>query len=969
LYLARALILRFDREKQPSDLEYGIKYLRLLLRLPLSAQITGVQFAAVVTELVEALSHEIELNLKKQRENIEEMLALYCKLPSWGPLNKYVAHILSIMSRNVFRHSFRTGILDYVEQLMVHLREARKFCQPKDHPELSIDLADLLMVLLLHGNFQRNYMEEMKELANEAASSLPPNHPRRLEPFYTILVSDMFQLAFLDQSVDCVTKVINTTRVIINELTASRTHSPSTFHLLLSIVLYTRYQSSGDDDSLKEARESMKDAFDLYKPVELPSHYRTSDGWLNKLFSLCPMLETQLVSLIDPGNLRTSLGSCTLPFKNYDTTDLKEESKFSSKSSQGVVPLSPSISAGALTITVPILQAFHDDQGVPDKLIDLCQSTIDEYPTHPLRFSLLRSLGGGLFDRSTRTGRSEDNVRAVCALKAAFEEECMPTSDRFVTACIWARLARIIGHPSTSLAYQSALSVMQDLFSQGPTVQAQHRIVENLGRDINIPLDGASYQIEQGQMEHAVESVEHGRALLWSEMRGLRTSVDQLRIVDSALADRFQVVSRALEGIATTVSQHGAAQLHHAATGDRGEPDAFSRTLKQHHKFKQEHQEIISRVRDLPDFRHFLRPAPFETLRHAASAGPVIIVNHCGWRCDIVIVLHSAPIFVIPTPSHFYERANTLATKLLDTRKSHLLESKHYNSILRWVLRELHELVGQPVIKKLRELGIPEQSRVWWCPTSVFCSLPLHAMGPIRSNKSRKRYFSDLYVCSYTPSLSALIASRERISQKSSRSPSLLVVNQFSSEFRGAEEVERIKSFKVPVTALDLEKATRATVIKGLQEHSLTHFTCHGQLEPGKPFDASLRLHDGDRLTLLDIMRSRREGSISEFAFLAACHTAELTVPETPDEVLHLVAAVQYYGFRSVVGTMWAMADRDGADLSTFFYRRMFSPAEGERSTPLCEKSARALRDAVFELRNKEGITLERWVNFVHYGA
>jgi len=71
--------------------------------------------------------------------------------------------------------------------------------------------------------------------------------------------------------------------------------------------------------------------------------------------------------------------------------------------------------------------------------------------------------------------------------------------------------------------------------------------------------------------------------------------------------------------------------------------------------------------------------------------------------------LHSSPNSLIPTPSHFYKRANTLATKLLDTCqcKTHLLESKHYNSILRWVLKELHELVGQPVVNKPRELGIP----------------------------------------------------------------------------------------------------------------------------------------------------------------------------------------------------------------------------------------------------------------------
>ena len=36
----------------------------------------------------------------------------------------------------------------------------------------------------------------------------------------------------------------------------------------------------------------------------------------------------------------------------------------------------------------------------------------------------------------------------------------------------------------------------------------------------------------------------------------------------------------------------------------------------------------------------------------------------------------------------------------------------------------------------------------------------------------------------------------------------------------------------------------------------------------------------------------------------------------TPDEVVHLAAALQFCGFRSVVGKMWAMEDDDGCDVS-----------------------------------------------------
>ena len=101
---------------------------------------------------------------------------------------------------------------------------------------------------------------------------------------------------------------------------------------------------------------------------------------------------------------------------------------------------------------------------------------------------------------------------------------------------------------------------------------------------------------------------------------------------------------------------------------------------------------------------------------------------------------------------------------------------------------------------------------------------------------------------------------------------------------------------------------------------------CHGLLETGKPFDASFELH-GDNLTLLEIARSQLP--VAEFASLSAGHTAGLTEEGIADEALHLVAAMQYCGFRSVVGTMWAMADTDGADLSTSqFYRK--APAGNE---------------------------------------
>jgi CHAT domain-containing protein len=137
------------------------------------------------------------------------------------------------------------------------------------------------------------------------------------------------------------------------------------------------------------------------------------------------------------------------------------------------------------------------------------------------------------------------------------------------------------------------------------------------------------------------------------------------------------------------------------------------------------------------------------------------------------------------------------------------------------------------------------------------------------------------------------------------------------------KEIKAVQAVNTQVTTLFSAKATPTAALTHLRGHPFAHFVCHGILEPGKPFDASFKLHRGERLALLDVVRSQLPDA--EFAFLSACHTAELTEESIADEALHLAAAMQFCGFRSVVGTMWAMADIDGPDLARDFYGSLFS--------------------------------------------
>ncbi|KAF9463824.1 CHAT domain-containing protein, partial [Collybia nuda] len=136
---------------------------------------------------------------------------------------------------------------------------------------------------------------------------------------------------------------------------------------------------------------------------------------------------------------------------------------------------------------------------------------------------------------------------------------------------------------------------------------------------------------------------------------------------------------------------------------------------------------------------------------------------------------------------------------------------------------------------------------------------------------------------------------------------------------------------------------------------------CHGHLE-AQPFNSWFQLYNGEHLTVLDLAKAHLPNA--EFAFLSACHSAAGGVHGTLDESIHLAAALQFSGFRSVVGTLWAMVDDDGPSIANGFYRYMFRNPEQVD----LKDAAAALNIATKEIR-KQGVPVDRWINFIHIGA
>ncbi|KAI9433869.1 hypothetical protein H4582DRAFT_2081560 [Lactarius indigo] len=905
--LASALFKRSIVSGQPKDAILAANYLRYILDQPCDA--FGVPRHLVTTMLMDALASQAESKAGNVMQNIREMTTLCRELLTSDVSDGDTTRSITRFARTV-SSQIRPWVPDQpLDQVIECLRLARKH-----KPELQSAHFSLAFCLGTRYcmTFVNDDYEEAASMMDEIISSSPRDNQdefiARVQRFVTGLAVVRSKTHRIPEYSE---EAIYRARAFLS--------SPSEEHSFNPLVNYS-------------LEDTEKQRFHYFGSME-DLGTRSGDSWVSRLVEAFGRKDESDDSEFSTVYKKAMhLEDILSWLQNNDGMEIEEVIE------DGRTTLASSDRSSPFTFYIIglfgliLYEAFKRTNEI--RYLDESMSALGQVLEYPfarhIRPGILRLLSWSLLTRSAcfRGRCMQDVDEGVKLLSQCVDDGHASLLDRFRHACMWASFARAFRHPSTLTAYETAISSMQKALLFAPTLQLQYTtLAEMPDYSHRMPLDYASYRVNQRQLEEAIETLERGRALLWSEMRHLRTSIDQLLEADLDLGRKFAAVNRDLEDLTTSIPPSHKLSMDNETADNLRAVDPFSRLLLKQRRLLQERDELISQIQVLPGFDSFLMSPSFDKLRSVASRGPVIIVNHSKWRSDILILLHNMPPSLIPTPPKFYHRARKLKNKLLASRNKCGLDSSHYDQTLAIVLARLYKLVGKPVIDRLRELGVSEQSRIWWCPTSVFCSLPLHAMGPIPSDDGETRYFLDLYICSYTPTLSALIQSRNRDLAAKSKS---------------------VQALDTKVTSLISDAATPAAVVDGFRHHQFVHFACHGTLEAGKPFEAGFELYGDERLTLLEIVT---EGSIV-------------------DEVLHLAAAVQYCGFKSVVGTMWAMVDEDGRDLAEHFYKALFSTtSRRDQGVPYHERSAKALRFAVKKLRKKKRIALERWVNFVHYGA
>ncbi|KAG0706969.1 TPR-like protein [Suillus ampliporus] len=845
----------------------------------------------------------------------------------------------------------------------IELHRAALVLRPPGHFDRSTSLSNLAASLRVR--FHRwgvlSDLDEATELHRAALVLRPPGHSGRIHSLHNLSNSlqDRFQqwgvLSDLDEAIELRRDAL--------VLCTPGYSGQSMFLNGLAASLRSRFSQRGVLSDLDEAIELHRAALVLCPPghsersqsldglaVNLSDRFR-KQGVLSDLDEAIELHRAALV-LHPPGHRHRSMSL------NYLATSLRERFQQWGIPSDldeaiellrdALVLCSPGYSeqfAFLHNLAISLLSRFAQ-RGVlsdHDESIELHRAVLALLPPgHSDRSSSLMSLALNLQVRFCRQGLSSDLDEAFRLYAQLSQISHVASRDDLHAAKSWAASAEKLKHDSALVAYQTTLKFLDQhvaiLSSSSHHFDAVREATSSLA------MDAFSCSVRHGALTTAVELVEQGRAVFWTQLARFRTPLDELSAsgdTGEALAEEFKRLSFRLRNIF----------------------DASTNDQSQIRQLTMQWDDVVSRIRILPDFSHFLLPPLFSHLQKAAEDGPVIIVNASQYSCDALIVLNAQEPVHVPLKiaqadvSELSSDYHSLAEQFGSS--DHELQLHKLVSLL----RKLWCHIVSPVVEALRESKVLRGSRIWWCPTAEFTLLPLHAAGPYEQKSHNLSYF---YISSYTPTLAALIRARWQVSRDAS--PQHFVAIGQANPDRGKElqcvapELAAVAQHVAPVvsfTSLADSHATAQGALDALSQNQWLHLACHGMPDRKNPFESSFAMRDGP-LTIRDIIRSHWQNP--EFAFLSACHTT-VGDESRPDESIHLAAAMQFSGFLSVIGSMWSVDDDVARQIVSAFYDNLVD-SSGRLD---CTRAAVALHKAVKTLRKK--IPLEQQIVFVHIGV
>ncbi|KAG1809516.1 CHAT domain-containing protein [Suillus variegatus] len=928
--LAAFLSYRFEHRGNDGDLDQATALQREALAL---VPVGHTDRSQSLNNLAALLSFRFQH--RGNDEDLDQAIALHREALALLPVGHTdrSASLNNLANQLSSRFKHRGNDEDLDEAIALH-REALAL-RPVGHTDRSSSLNNLAGRLSCRFEHRGNDgdLDEAIALHREALDLVPVGHTDRSGSLNNLAnqLSSRFEHRGNDENLN---QAIALYREALALRPVGHTDRSSSLNDLAN-QLSSRFEHRGNDEDLDEAIALHREALAL-RPVGHTDRYKSLNNLASRLSSRCRhrgndedldeaiALQREALALHPVGhtdrfmslnNLAVQLSSRFEHQRNREDLDESREN---------------------LLCALALLRQYDPRQLVVHR------SLADVY---------LSSHCAGLDGTGVGAGENSDSLNAAMHhLKVAANVVSGGLRSRLRASLRWVRHATGHSHSTQLEAYATSMQLLDAYMSVTASVSSRHNVMKEFPSTLAV--DAASCALRSGDVRRAVELLEQGRTIIWTQMARLRMPLDILQ----SCGDHAVTLMKKFRDLSSLLDRPPAS---HSEGTSRVVVEA-EETRYRH--LVEEWNGTAEEIRTIEGFSRFLLPPLFSDLQDAGRDGLIIVLIASESSCDAIIVPHEQPPTSIQLPTNFQKLAELEVAFREAVPKD--AGPKGNQRALMEALRKLWDFVVRPVVENLGRIT-RQGSRIWWCPTSVFNFLPLHAAGEYRKDgESLSRH----YISSYTPSLTALIRARAT----HDRSPSVPFVAIGQNHPAGAlftldavePELELVRTLlplppTVSFSKITSVDATKSTALRALQDNTWFHLACHGTQRFDEPFQSAFLMRD-QPLSLLDI--AQMDMSRHQFAFLSACETA-VGVPATPDEVIHLAAGLQFAGVKSVVGTLWKVDDATVQRLVKAFYANLCGDG-----TMNSKRAARALHRAVLLLASDRDIPLAQRIVFVHIG-
>jgi tetratricopeptide (TPR) repeat protein len=1008
--LGSALRSRFERTGQQGDLDQAITYQREALD---ASPVGNADRPIYLSNMGNALASRFECT--GRQADLDQAIAYQREAAETTPLgHPDRPRYLSSLGANMGMRFERTGQQSDLDQAITYQREAAE-SNPVGHPERAAYLSNLGNALRIRfeRTGQQSDLNQAIAAGREVIEATPISHPSR--PGRLTNLGNAAQARFrhngqqadLDQAISIRREAAGITPL---------GHPDRPRHLSnFASTLYDRFERTGQQADLDQAIAHLLEAAST-TPRDHPARpgYLSNLGGifqarfrrtgqqadLDQAISICrEAVETSPNGHPRRAGYLSNLGNALQDRfeRTGQQADLGQAITYF-REAAGTIPSGHperAIYLSNLGNALLVRFARTAQQADLDQGIATVRESIDATPVdHPNRPRRLSNLGNALATRFDRTGQRADLNEALEVLREGTGVPTASPGSRIAAARRWGKCAMLAGRPETAVeGYTAAIGLLPLAAWHGldqPT--REHHLKEWAG----LASDAAAAAVVAGQPARAVELLEAGRSVLWTQARHLREDL-------SVLQERAPDLAAALER-ARTILDTSPDATHGLDTADAVQVQAAEQQmLDDRRQAARDWDAAVGEIRCIAGFEHFLLAVPFTDLRAAATNGPVVIVNISGHGSHALIVTapsgpeHRPAVVVVDLPeastSTVIDQGNTLLTILnrasdpesgWRTREN---DRRAVFEILSWSWHSICE----PVLTTLGYTRTPQgkiedMPRIWWCPTGPATMLPLHAAGRHPRTLAQHTAIGEAVavantvagrvISSYAQTLTALAQARSRPAVRQVRQLAVGMAKP-PSYVPGAHSLPAVSAeFRVVASYLPEPEhathllgpaATQQGVLEALPTHSWLHLSCHGFQHPVDASLSAFLLHD-QPLTLADLAALNLHDT--ELAYLAACQTATGDT-QLLDEALHLAGALQLAGYRHVLATLWSISDTDAPAMADVIYAHLLHTDPGHPNPtdlPQADRTPYALNHAVSRLRRAHPGEPLLWAPYIHYG-